>query len=475
MEAKVFDIVVIGAGPGGYVAAIKAAKLGMKTAIIEKKNYGGTCLNIGCIPSKALLDSSKIYEQTKKKLSNHGISVEGVSFDPKVMIARKDKIVANLSKGVESLLKSNGVTVFNGTGSLISQHKVGVTSGEGEVDEIEAKNIILATGSKPKELPFLPYDNKDIISSDQALFLDEVPTSLVVVGAGAIGLEMASVWARLGSEVTVVEVMDSIVPGLDLEASKTLERALKKQKIKFSLGTKIESYEKTSEGVLLCGKNSKGKDVEFKGSKVLVATGRAPYYEGLGLEELGIEVDPAKKILKVHDNFQTSVPHIYAIGDIIHGPMLAHKAEEEGVVVAEIISGQKDVQELKYDQIPNVVYTSPEVASIGASQEELEKLDIGFKVGSFLFRANGRATCMEAIDGMVKILCAEDSGQCLGAHIVGPNASDMIHEIAILMKLKGKVAELGHAVHAHPTLSEAVKEAALDAMGQAIHVPPRKK
>jgi dihydrolipoamide dehydrogenase len=473
-EIKEFDIVVVGAGPGGYVAAIKASQLGLKTALIEKEKLGGTCMNIGCIPSKALLDSSKIYEQTQKKLPNHGISVENIKLDISAMIARKDKIVESFAKGISTLLKGNNVTLYKGSGSLTAKNEVNVTNEDGSENTLKAKNIILATGSVSRELPFLPYDKKTIISSTEALALTEVPENLLVIGAGAIGLELGLVWSRLGSNVTIIEVLPDIIPGGDTQISKTLERALKKQKIKFSLGTKIESHEKTEHGIKLSGTNSKGKEITFEGNKVLVATGRKPYHDSLGLESVGITPDPKTGLITVDENFKTSADNIYAIGDIIAGPMLAHKAEEEAISVTEFIATSKKPH-INFNIIPGVVYTTPEVASVGKTEEELINSNIEFETGIFNFRANGRAVCMESLDGMVKIISDKKTKKCLGAHIVGPNASDLIAECVLLLNQEGSADTLAHSIHAHPTLSEAVKEAAQDVSNSAIHALPRKK
>lgn len=463
-----YDVVVIGAGPGGYVAALRAAQLGLRTAIVEKgPSLGGTCLNIGCIPSKALLDSSEAYLRTTTELGEHGIAVSGVTLDMAQMQRRKAGVVDRLTKGVASLMKGRKVTVLSGTGRITSASSVAVSSADSD-NTITGGSIVLATGSVPTELPSLQFDGKTIVSSTEALEFSEVPEQLVIVGAGAIGLELGSVWNRLGAEVTVVEIMSEILPGWDLQVAKTLKRELTKQGIKIKLGHKvteaIPGKGKKKSTVLV--DDPDGKTVEFKADRILVAVGRRPFTDGSGIDAVGIEVDEGGRI-KVNESYQTNVRGIYAIGDIVHGPMLAHKAEDEGVAVAEIIAGKPG--HVNYDTIPGVVYTWPEAATVGKSEEELTTAGTAYKKGSFSFAANGRALAMTSSAGFVKILADESSDRVLGAHIVGPWASDLISELVTVMEFGGSSEDIARTVHAHPTLTEVTKEAAMGVDNRSIH------
>ena len=467
-DSQHFDIIVIGAGPGGYVAAIRAAQLGFSVAIIEKrKTLGGTCLNIGCIPSKALLDSSELFAKTNSELTEHGIIVETVSLDLATMQKRKQSVVDKLTAGVAKLLKARKVAVFNGTATLTDSRAV-LVSGDGQ-KTIAGEHIILATGSESVELPFLKFDDKTVVSSTEALEFESVPEDLVVVGAGAIGLELGSVWNRLGSSVTVVEIMNEILPGWDAGLARTLRRELTKQGITFKLGHKVMGMSpgKGSAQATVAVSGPAGESIQMKADKVLVAVGRKPYTEGLGLETIGVVVEERSGRVTVDDRYQTSVAGIYAIGDIIHGPMLAHKAEEEGVAVAEIIAGKPG--HVNDDAIPGVVYSWPEAAFVGKTEEQLKNDGVAYRVGIFNFAANGRALAMAAGSGFVKLLADEKTDRLLGAHIVGPWASDLIGELVTVVEFGGSAEDVARIVHAHPTLSEAVKEAAMAVDGRSIH------
>jgi dihydrolipoamide dehydrogenase len=459
-----FDVIVIGSGPGGYVCAIRAAQLGLKTACVEKRpTLGGTCLNIGCIPSKALLQSSEEFEKTKHVLKDHGVLVDGVKLDLARMQARKTEVVNANTKGVEFLFRKNKVTWLKGTGRI---------TGPGTVDvdgtSYTTKNIVIATGSESVPLPGVTVDEKQIVTSTGALELDKVPGHLVVVGAGYIGLELGSVWRRLGSEVTVVEFLDRIVPGMDKEVATAFQRILQKQGLKFRLGTKVTAAKAGSDGVSLTMEPVKGGTPEtIQADIVLVSIGRRPYTDGLGLEEAGVVLDDRKRV-QVDPHYGTKVPGIYAIGDVIAGPMLAHKGEDEGVAVAEILAGQAG--HVNYDAIPGVVYTWPEVASVGKTEEELKAGDIAYKVGKFPFTANGRARAMGDTDGFVKILAEKSSDRLLGAHVLGPDAGTLIAELTTAIEFGASAEDVGRICHAHPTLSEAVKEAALAAEHRALHI-----
>jgi dihydrolipoamide dehydrogenase len=459
-----FDVIVIGSGPGGYVCAIRAAQLGLKVACVEKRaTLGGTCLNVGCIPSKALLQSSEAFEEANHGLAAHGVLVENVKLDLGRMQVRKGEVVAANTKGVEFLFKKNKVTWLKGAGSLGAPGHVLVNG-----TEYETKNVVIATGSESVPLRGVDIDEKTIVTSTGGLELDKVPGHMVVIGGGVIGLELGSVWRRLGAEVTVVEFLDRLVPGMDSEIAKTFERTLSKQGFKFKLKSKVTGAEKTDDGVTLTIEPAAGGEPEtLKADVVLVAIGRRPYYEGLGFEGAGVELDEKKRI-KTDAHFATNVPGIYAIGDVISGPMLAHKAEDEGVAVAEIIAGQAG--HVNYNVIPGVVYTWPEVASIGATEEELKAQGVAYSVGKFPFTANGRARAMNMTEGFVKILADKTTDVVLGAHIIGPDAGTLIAEIATAMEFGASSEDIARTCHAHPTLSEAVKEAALAVEGRALHI-----
>lgn len=461
-----FDVIVIGSGPGGYVCAIRAAQLGLKTACIEKyATFGGTCLNVGCIPSKALLQSSEHFHQAQHELANHGVDISEVKLNLGQMMDRKDKVVSSLTSGVAGLLKKNKVTQYHGIGSVLGEGKVSITSDKGESEVIEGKHIILATGSKPVELPFLPFGDR-IVSSTGALSFDRVPEHLVVVGGGVIGLELGSVWMRLGAKVTVVEFMDRILPPMDAAVSREMKRVLGRQGMKFHLKTKVTGAEVKGDSVLLTAEDSKGKTLELEADRVLVSVGRKPFTTGLGLENAGVALDERGRV-NTDDHFRTNIPGIYAIGDVREGAMLAHKAEEEGVALAEMIAGKPG--HVNYEVIPNIVYTWPEVASVGKTEEELNAAGIPFKVGKFSNKANARARCIDSTDGFAKILAHAETDRILGAHLVGPNASELIQEIVAIMEFSGSSEDLARTVHGHPTLSESVKEAALDVDKRAIH------
>ncbi|TJW75219.1 MAG: dihydrolipoyl dehydrogenase [Mesorhizobium sp.] len=466
-----YDVVIIGSGPGGYVCAINAAQLGLKTAVVEKNaTFGGTCLNIGCIPSKALLHASEMFAETAHSFDTLGIEVGAPKLNLKKMLAHKDATVASNVNGVAFLFKKNKIDSFRGTGKVIGAGKVSVTGEDGKVEELETKNIVIATGSDVAGIPGVKvdFDEKVIVSSTGALSLPKVPGSLVVVGGGVIGLELGSVWARLGAKVTVVEFLDIILGGMDGEVSKQFQRLLSKQGFEFRLGAKVTGVAKSKKGASVTFEPVKGGAAEtIEADVVLVATGRRPYADSLGLKEAGVETDERGRV-KTDAHLRTSVPGIYAIGDVIAGPMLAHKAEDEGVAVAEMIAGQAG--HVNYDVIPSVVYTSPEIASVGKTEEELKRAGIDYKVGKFPFTANGRARAMLHTDGFVKILADKAGDRVLGVHIVGFGAGEMIHEAAVLMEFGGSSEDLARTCHAHPTMSEAVKEAALATFFKPIHI-----
>ena len=476
-NTKTFDVIVIGAGPGGYVAAIRAAQLGMKTAIIEKRNtLGGTCLNIGCIPSKALLDSSEFFARAKHEGSEHGVVSKELSLDLAAMQKRKDGVVEKLVSGVSTLMKKNKITVFSGTGRLekagggdgTPPHPVVVTADNGEETRLEGANVVIASGSVPQELPFLPFDGERIVSSTEALAFDTVPKKLLVVGAGAIGLELGSVWARLGAEVDVIEILPEILAGWDSATAKAVRRELSKQGLTFNLETKVTGVDTSKKKqVTLEAESKDGTAVKFEGDKVLVAVGRRPYAESLGLEAAGVEMEENGRRINIDEHFETSVPGVYAIGDVVRGAMLAHKAEDEGVAVAETIAGKPG--HVNYDAIPNVVYTWPEVAAVGKSEDELKEEGHSYRKGQFPFAANGRALGMGAPTGFVKIMADSETDRVLGATIVGPYASDLISEIVAVVEFGGSSEDIARTVHAHPTLPEAVREAALAVDKRSIH------
>lgn len=460
-----YDVIVIGSGPGGYVCAIRCAQLGMKTAIIEKYNtLGGTCLNVGCIPSKAMLDSSHQYHDAVHKFESHGIQIGTPKVDFKQMVARKQSVVDQMTKGVDFLMKKNKIDVYTGHGSFTSTNTVKVV-GE-KTEELEGNNIIIATGSKPLSLPGMEIDKKRVISSTEALSLTEIPKHLIVIGGGVIGMELGSVYNRLGSEVSVVEYAPSIIPTMDAGLGKELARVMKKQKMKFHLEHKVTSVTTKGKTVTVKAEGKKG-EVVLEGDYCLVSVGRKPYTDGLNLEKAGVKMDERGRV-EVNDHLQTNVPNIYAIGDVVKGAMLAHKAEEEGVMVAELLAGQKP--HINYNLIPGVVYTWPEVASVGKTEEELKAAGIAYKAGQFPFRANGRAVAGMDLDGFVKILADEETDEVLGAHMIGARAADMIAEIAVAMEFRASAEDIARTCHAHPTTSEVTKEAALAATdNRAIH------
>lgn len=456
-----FDVVMIGAGPGGYVGVVRGAQLGLKIAIVEKEpTLGGTCLNVGCIPSKALLDSSEHFDIARHSFAEHGIKVPTVELDLPAMMARKDKIVKDLTKGVAYLMRKNKVSVFEGFGTITGPNTVQVKGKDGNVTNLEAKNIVIATGSVPNTLPFLPIDGKVVITSTEALSLPKVPNHLIVVGGGVIGLELGSVWLRLGAKVTVVEYADKICGGMDKQASDTLKRILEKQGMTFLMSTKCTGAKISSDRAAVSMEGRDGSKMpDLEGDVVLVATGRKPYTENLGLEALGIEKDPIGRVA-VDGHLRTKkYPHIYAIGDVIQGPMLAHKAEEEGVAVMETIAGKHG--HVNYLTVPGVVYTWPEVASVGYTEEQLKDQGVEYKAGKFPFTPNARAKAIGTTDGFVKVLADKKTDKVLGVHIVGPRASDMIAEAVIAMEFGGSAEDIARSFHAHPTLSEVMREAAL--------------
>ena len=464
-----YDLVIIGTGPGGYVCAIRAAQLGMKTAVIEKREaHGGTCLNVGCIPSKALLHASHMFEEAGTHFKTLGIDVGKPKLDLKAMLAHKNDAIAGNTKGIEFLLKKNKIDAFHGTGKILSAGKVSVTGPDGKTQEIETKNIVIATGSDVVSLPGIEIDEKRIVSSTGALDLTEVPKKMVVIGGGVIGLEMGSVWRRLGAEVTVVEFLDRILAGMDGDVAKQFQRMLQKQGMSFKLGSKVTSAKTSGKGVTLTVEPAKGGDAEtIEADIVLVAVGRKPYTEGLGLAEAGVKLDDRGRV-EIDAHYATNVKGIYAIGDVVTGPMLAHKAEDEGVALAEMLAGKAG--HVNYGIIPNVVYTYPEVASIGKTEEELKEAGTAYNVGKFPFTANGRAKANLQTDGFVKILADKETDRVLGAHIVGPEAGDLIHEIAVAMEFGASSEDIARTCHAHPTLSEAVREAALATDNRALHM-----
>jgi dihydrolipoamide dehydrogenase len=459
------DLIVIGAGPGGYVAAIRAAQLGMKVACVEKEPaLGGTCLRIGCIPSKALLDSSELFEQARERLETHGIKASGVELDLPTMMRRKDKVVKGLTAGVASLFKKNGVTHVRGAGAIVAAGTVSVTGAD--AGTLSAKVILIASGSEPMPLPGVTFDGRMIVDSEQALAFPEVPARLLVIGAGAIGLELGSVWSRLGSKVKVVELLDRIVPTMDKELGAALKKMLEKQGLSFQLSTSAKSAAVSGNEVRVTIEGG-GESSTEAFDEVLVAIGRRPSVAGLGLDAAGIKLDKKGRI-DVDEHFQTSVPGIYAIGDVIRGPMLAHKAEEEGVACVERLAGQAG--HVNYDAIPSVVYTWPEFASVGKSEEECAEQGREVKIGKFPFFANGRARAMEERDGLVKLIADAKTDRLLGAHILGPRASDLIAELALAIEFGSSAEDVARTCHAHPTLPEAVKEAALGVAGRSIHI-----
>ena len=464
-----YDVIVIGSGPGGYVAAIRAAQLGNKTALIEKySTLGGTCLNVGCIPSKALLDSSHHYHNAKEQFSTHGIGVGSLSLDFPQMISRKKDVVDQTTGGIEFLMKKNNIDVHHGLGAFVDSHTVSVTPSKGDAFNLGAKNVIIATGSKPSSLPFITIDKKRIITSTEALSLAKLPKSMVVIGGGVIGLELGSVYARLGTEVTVIEYMEALIPTMDKALGKDLLRSLKKLGMKFHLKTGVKEVKAAGRSVTIKADNKKGEELTFKAEYCLVSVGRKPFTDGLNLEAAGITTDE-RGMIPVDGHLRTTQPHIYAIGDVIKGAMLAHKAEEEGVFAAETINGEHP--HIDYNLIPGVVYTWPEVAAVGRTEQQLKEQGVNYKVGSFPFKASGRARASMDTDGQVKVLADAVTDEILGVHMIGPRAADMIAEAVVALEFRASAEDISRMSHAHPTFTEALKEAALAATGnRAIHV-----
>ncbi|QSW90095.1 MULTISPECIES: dihydrolipoyl dehydrogenase [Flavobacterium] len=464
-----FDVVIIGSGPGGYVSAIRCAQLGFKTAIVEKyTSLGGTCLNVGCIPSKALLSSSHHYSEIAH-FADHGIEVSGdVKINLEKMIARKQAVVDQTVGGINYLMDKNKITVFNGIGSFVDATHIAVAKADGTSETIEAKYTVIATGSKPSSLPFIKIDKERIITSTEALALKEVPKHLVIIGGGVIGIELGQVYLRLGAQVSVVEFMDRIIPGMDGALSKELTKVLKKQGMKFYVSHKVKSVERNGDAVVVQAENAKGETITLEGDYSLVSVGRRPYTDGLNADKAGVKISDRGQV-EVNDHLQTSTPNIYAIGDVVRGAMLAHKAEEEGVMVAEILAGQKP--HIDYNLIPGVVYTWPEVAAVGQTEEQLKAAGVKYKSGSFPFKALGRARASADLDGFVKILADEKTDEVLGVHMIGARTADLIAEAVTAMEFKASAEDISRMSHAHPTFAEAVKEAALAATeNRALHV-----
>ena len=464
-----YVVIVIGSGPGGYVAAIRCAQLGMKTAIVEKyPTLGGTCLNVGCIPSKALLDSSEHYHNASHTFKTHGINLSDLSVNLDQMITRKNDVVKQNTDGIQFLMKKNKIDVHQGVGSFVNATTVKVTKDDGSSSDIEGKNIIIATGSKPSSLPFIKLDKDRVITSTEALNLKEIPKHLVVIGGGVIGLELGSVYARLGAKVSVIEFMDSLIPTMDRTMGKELQKSLKKIGFEFYLKHKVTAVENSGKEVTVKADNGKGEIVEVKGDYVLVSIGRRPYTEGLNAEAAGVKTTDRGQI-EVNDHLQTNVSNIYAIGDVVRGAMLAHKAEEEGVLVAEYLAGQKP--HINYNLIPGVVYTWPEVAAVGYTEEQLKEQGRKYKTGKFPFLASGRARASMDTDGLVKVLADADTDEILGVHMIGPRTADMIAEAVVAMEYRASAEDIARMSHAHPTYTEAFKEACLAATdNRALHV-----
>lgn len=462
-----FDLIVIGAGPGGYVCAIRAAQLGLKVACIEaSETLGGTCLNVGCVPSKAMLESSHHFHLASHGLESHGISFDSLKLDLKKMLGRKEKVVETTVSGIEFLFKKNKITRIKGLASLKGPGQVQVTNKSGDNELFSAKNIVIATGSTPVQIPPAPFDHANILDSTDALSLKKVPKHLIVVGGGVIGLELGSVWLRLGAKVTVIEALDKILGATDHGISKEMLKILKKQGMEFHLKTSLKSTKVDGDQVLVRCETQKGEALDIRGDKVLISVGRRPVTEPLQLDSVGIKKD-SRGFIQVNERYETSVPGIYAIGDVIPGPMLAHKAEEEGVAAAEFIAGQKG--HVNYSAVASIVYTWPEIASVGQSEEECKNQKIPYKTGKFYFKANARAKAMDSTEGYVKIISHKESDKLLGIHIIGPMASEMIAEAAIAFEYGASAEDIARSVHAHPTLSEVMKEAALDVEKLAIH------
>ena len=463
-----FDIVIIGSGPGGYVSAIRCAQLGFKTALVEKYSHlGGTCLHVGCIPSKSLLDASELYDKALHQFKDFGIEITKPTIDFSRMIQRKNEVVEQIGKGIDYLMDKNKITVFHGLGTFKSPNQLEVKDEKGNIKNLEARYFIIATGSKPANLPFAPADKERLITSTEALNLKEIPKHLLVIGGGVIGLELGSVYKRLGAEVTVIEFLDRLIPTMDGGLSKELLKVLKKQGMKFSLSTQVTKIERKGDKIFIQAVEKNGKEIMFEGDYCLVAVGRKPYTENLGWEKAGIELDDQGRI-KVNEHLQTNIPNIYAIGDVVRGPMLAHKAEEEGVLVAEQLAGQKP--HIDYNLIPAVVYTWPEVAGVGKTEEQLLEEGRSFKIGQFPIRALGRARASGDTDGFVKILADEATDEVLGIHMIAARAADLIADAVTLLEYRASAEDIARMSHAHPTYAEAIKEAALEATEKrAIH------
>src|ERR1700712_5338475 len=465
-----YDVVVIGSGPGGYVAAIRCAQLGLKTACIEKySTFGGTCLNVGCIPSKALLDSSEHYHNAAHTFATHGIKLKDLKVDMPQMIKRKNEVVQKNTAGISFLFKKNKITSYQGMGSFVDKNTIKITKADGTEETITGNKIIIATGSKPSALPFLPVDKKRIITSTEALTLTEVPKHMVLIGGGVIGLELGSVYARLGAKVSVIEFMDGIIPTMDKGLGKELQKVLTKLGMEFYLGHKVTGASVKGKEVTVNFDSPKGDKMELKGDYCLVAVGRVAYTDSLGLENIGLTVEERGRKITVNDHMETSVKGVYAIGDVIKGAMLAHKAEDEGTLVAEQLAGQKP--HINYNLIPGVVYTWPEVASVGQTEEQLKAAGIAYKTGSFPFRASGRARASGDLDGFVKVLADATTDEILGVHMIGPRAADMIAEAVVAMEYRASAEDVTRASHAHPTYTEAMREACLAATeNRPIHI-----
>ena len=465
-----YDVIVIGSGPGGYVAAIRCAQLGLRTAVIEKYGtFGGTCLNVGCIPSKALLDTSEHYHNAAHNFGTHGISLSSLKIDVKKMMERKNEVIAQNTAGISFLFKKNKIDSFEGLGSFVDKNTIKITKNDGKTEEIKGKNVIIATGSKPTALPFLPIDKKRIITSTEALNLTEIPKNLIVIGGGVIGLELGSVYARLGAKVSVVEYAKSIIPTMDASLGKELQRVLKKNLgFEFFMGHKVSGATTKGRKVTVTAEDAKGQEVTFEGDYCIVSVGRIAYTEGLGLDNIGIKTEERGNKVPVNEHLETSVEGVYAIGDVVKGAMLAHKAEDEGIYVAERIAGQKP--HIDYNLIPGVVYTWPEVAAVGQTEEQLKETGKKYKTGTFSFKASGRAKASGDTDGFVKVLADAESDEVLGVHMIGPRAADMIAEAVVAMEYRASAEDIARICHAHPTYTEAIKEAALAATdNRAIH------
>ncbi|AMQ01534.1 Dihydrolipoyl dehydrogenase [Pedobacter cryoconitis] len=466
-----YDVVIIGSGPGGYVSAIRCAQLGLKTAVIEKyKTFGGTCLNVGCIPSKALLDSSEHYHNAAHTFTTHGIDLKDLTVNMPQMIARKDDVVAQNTAGITYLFKKNKIDSFEGLGSFVDKNTIKITKADGTSETITAKNVVIASGSKPTALPFLPIDKKRIITSTEALNIKEVPKTMIVIGGGVIGLELGSVYARLGTKVSVVEYLPAIIATMDAGLGKELQRVLKKSLgMEFFMGHKVTGATAKGEKVTVSALNAKGEEVNLEADYCIVAVGRTAYTEGLGLENIGIKTEERGHKIPVNAHLETAVQGVYAIGDVVTGAMLAHKAEDEGIFVAETIAGQKP--HINYNLIPGVVYTWPEVASVGYTEEQLKEKGVKYKAGSFPFKASGRAKASMDTDGFVKVLADEATDEILGVHMIGPRAADMIAEAVVAMEFRASAEDIARICHAHPTYTEAMKEAAMAATAnRAIHI-----